>query len=142
MAMWSSPTGSTRLITSTFIATSSAPQYKDDFAKTVNASSDTNQNCNADFRSAGTFITVNSHRLPRLLHDVTRTRLSDAAFQAIKQSGKLNLRYMDIWNVRDGVQPEYESGTLTRVERERRGLSHDRQRSTGDSARDPPYGNI
>jgi outer membrane protein OmpA-like peptidoglycan-associated protein len=101
---------------STFVATSAAPQFKDDLAKTVNASTDTNQNCNADFRSAGTFITVNSHRLPRLLHDVTRTRLSDAAFQTIKQSGKLNLRYMDIWNVRDGVQPEYESGTLTRVE--------------------------
>jgi outer membrane protein OmpA-like peptidoglycan-associated protein len=101
---------------STFSATSSAPQFKDDFAKTVTASSDSNQNCNADFRSAGTFITVNSHRLPRLLHEVTRTRLSDAAFQTIKQSGKLNLRYMDIWNVRDGVQPEYESGTLTRVE--------------------------
>ncbi len=101
---------------STFIATSSAPQFKDDFAKTVNASSETNQNCNADFRSAGTFITVNSHRLPRLLHDVTRTRLSDAAFQAIKQSGKLNLRYMDIWNVLTACKPTYESGTLTRVE--------------------------
>jgi outer membrane protein OmpA-like peptidoglycan-associated protein len=101
---------------STFSATSSAPQFKDDFAKTVTASSDSNQNCNADFRSAVTIITVNSHRLPRLLHDVTRTRLSDAAFQAIKESGKLNLRYMDIWNVRDGVKPTYESGTLTRVE--------------------------
>jgi outer membrane protein OmpA-like peptidoglycan-associated protein len=101
---------------STFSATSSAPQFKDDFAKTVTASTDSNQNCNADFRSAGTFITVNSHRLPRLLHDVTRTRLSDAAFQEIKGSGKLNLRYMDIWNVRDGVKPTYESGTLTRVE--------------------------
>jgi outer membrane protein OmpA-like peptidoglycan-associated protein len=101
---------------STFSATSSAPQFKDDFAKTVTASTDSNQNCNADFRSAGTFITVNSHRLPRLLHDVTRTRLSDAAFEAIKESGKFNLRYMDIWNVRDGVKPTYESGTLTRVE--------------------------
>jgi outer membrane protein OmpA-like peptidoglycan-associated protein len=101
---------------STFSATSSAPQFKDDFAKTVTASADSNQNCNADFRSAVTMITVNSHRLPRLLHDVTRTRLSDAAFQAIKESGKLNLRYMDIWNVRDGVKPTYESGTLTRVE--------------------------
>ncbi len=101
---------------STFIATSNAPQFKDDWAKTVNASTDTNQNCNADFRSAFTLITVNSHRLPRLLHEVTRTRLSDDAFQTIKQTGKLNLRYMDIWNVRDGVQPTYESGTLTRVE--------------------------
>ena len=101
---------------STFIATSNAPQFKDDWAKTVNASTDTNQNCNSDFRSAFTLITVNSHRLPRLLHEVTRTRLSDDAFQTIKQTGKLNLRYMDIWNVRDGVQPTYESGTLTRVE--------------------------
>ena len=102
---------------STFAAISSAPEYKDDLGKDVKPSSDTNQNCNADFHSAGTFITVNSHSLPRLLHDVTRTRLSDAAFQAIKESGKLNLRYMDIWFVRDGVKPEYEAGTLTRVER-------------------------
>jgi outer membrane protein OmpA-like peptidoglycan-associated protein len=101
---------------STFSATSTAPQFKDDFGKTVTASSDSNQNCNADFGSALTIITVNSHRLPRLLHDVTRTRLSDAAFHAIKESGKLHLRYMDIWNVRDGVKPTYESGTLTRVE--------------------------
>jgi outer membrane protein OmpA-like peptidoglycan-associated protein len=101
---------------STFFATSSAPEFKDDFGKKVTASTDTNQNCNADFHSAGTYITVNSHRLPQLLHDVTRVRLSDAAFQAIKESGKLKLRYMDIWNVRDGVKPTYESGTLTRVE--------------------------
>jgi len=101
---------------STFSATSTAPDFKDDLGQVEKASSDTNQNCNADFRSAGTFITVNSHRLPRLLHDVTRTRLSDAAFQAIKERGKVNLRYMDIWNVRGGVKPTYESGTLTRVE--------------------------
>jgi outer membrane protein OmpA-like peptidoglycan-associated protein len=101
---------------STFSATSTAPEFKDDFGKNEKASTDTNQNCNADFHSAGTFVTVNSHRLPRLLHEVTRVRLSDAAFQAIKQSGKVKLRYMDIWNVRDGVQPASESGTLTRVE--------------------------
>jgi flagellar motor protein MotB len=101
---------------STFAATSLAPQFKDNFSRTVNASTDTNQNCNTDFRSAGTYITVNSHRLPRLLHDVTRTRLSDAAFQAIKESSTLKLRYMDIWNVPDGVKPTHESGTLTRVE--------------------------
>ena len=101
---------------STFTATSSAPEFKDDFGKVIKPTSDVNQNCNADFHSAGTFVTVNSHRLPVLLHDVTRTRLSDAEFRAIKQSGKLNLRYMDIWNVRDGVKPTYESGTLTRVE--------------------------
>lgn len=101
---------------STFTATSTAPGYKDDSGKDLKGSSDTNQNCNADFQSSDTFATVNSHRLPRLLHDVTRTRLSDAAFQAIKESGKVNLRYMDIWNVQDGVKPEYESGTLSRVE--------------------------
>jgi outer membrane protein OmpA-like peptidoglycan-associated protein len=101
---------------STFSATSSAPDFKDDLGKIEKGSTDTNQNCNADFLSGDTFITVNSHRLPRLLHGVTRVRLSDAAFQAIKESGKFKLRYMDIWNVRDGVQPEYESGTLTRVE--------------------------
>src|ERR1700730_9935161 len=37
---------------STFSATSSAPEFKDDLAKTVTATSDSNQNCNADFRSA------------------------------------------------------------------------------------------
>jgi outer membrane protein OmpA-like peptidoglycan-associated protein len=101
---------------STFTATSTAPEYKDDLGKVIKSSSDTNQNCNADFQSAGTFITVNSHRLPRLLHDVTRTRLSDSAFQAIKENGKVNLRYMDIWYVQEGVKPTYEKGLLTRVE--------------------------
>ncbi len=101
---------------STFSATSTSPEYKDDSGNDIKATSHANQNCNADFRSASTFVTVNSHNLPRLLHDVTRTRLSDAAFQAIKESGKVNLRYMDIWFVRDGVKPTYESGTLTRVE--------------------------
>jgi hypothetical protein len=38
---------------STFSATSSAPEFKDDFGKKVTASTDTNQNCNADFHSAG-----------------------------------------------------------------------------------------
>ena len=101
---------------STFSATSTAPEYKDDFGKDIKGTSHNNQNCNADFLSAGTFVTVNSHNLPRLLHDVTRTRLSDAVFQTIKESGKVNLRNMDIWFVRDGVKPTYVSGTLTRVE--------------------------
>jgi outer membrane protein OmpA-like peptidoglycan-associated protein len=101
---------------STLTATSTAPEYKDDLGKNIKGTSNTNQNCNADFHSSGTFATVNSHNLPRLLHDVTRTRLSDAAFQAIKQSGKVNLRYMDIWFVQGGVKPTYASGTLTRVE--------------------------
>ena len=101
---------------STFTATSTAPEYKDDSGKDIKPASNTNQNCNADFHSAATFATVNSHSLPRLLHDVTRTRLSDAAFQAIKESGKVNLRYMDIWFVPGGVKPTYVSGTLTRVE--------------------------
>jgi outer membrane protein OmpA-like peptidoglycan-associated protein len=101
---------------STFSATSTSPEYKDDLGNDIKGTSHTNQNCNADFRSAATFVTVNSHSLPRLLHDVTRSRLSDAAFQSIKESGKVNLRYMDIWFVRDGVKPTYVSGTLTRVE--------------------------
>ena len=73
---------------STFSATSSAPEYKDDFAKNVKASTDSNQNCNADFRSALTIITVNSHRLPRLLHDVTRTRLPTPHFKRSRRAAR------------------------------------------------------
>jgi len=101
---------------STFSATATNQSYKDDNGQMANQDSHTNQNCNADFRSAATYITVNSHRLPDLLHDVTRIRLSDKTFQEIKTSGKTDLRYMDIWDVSGGVKPTYESGTLTRVE--------------------------
>jgi outer membrane protein OmpA-like peptidoglycan-associated protein len=90
--------------------------YKDDVGDMVKQDSHTNRNCNADFHSAATYITVNSHNLPSLLHDVTRFRLSDKTFQEIKTSGKTTLRYMDVWNVPGGVKPTYESGTLTRVE--------------------------
>ena len=72
----------------TFSATSTAPEYKDDSGKNVKASSDTNQNCNADFHSAGTFMTVNSHGLPRLLHDVTRSRLSMLHFRRSSKAAK------------------------------------------------------
>ena len=34
--------------------------------------------------------------MPRLMHDMTRYRLSDETFRTIKSSGRTNLNYVDI----------------------------------------------
>jgi outer membrane protein OmpA-like peptidoglycan-associated protein len=80
------------------------------------ASTHTNKNCNTDYRSGGSFMTVNSSRLPQLMHDLTRFRLSDKTFREIKATGQTKFTYVDIFDVQGGVKLTNEAGTLTRVE--------------------------
>jgi outer membrane protein OmpA-like peptidoglycan-associated protein len=101
---------------STVTTTSATQEYKDDNGTMSRALTITNQNCKTDYQSADSYITVNSTRMPRLMHDLTRYRLSDKAFQEIKSNGQTNLNYVDIWSFGNGVKLTHEGGLLSRVE--------------------------
>jgi outer membrane protein OmpA-like peptidoglycan-associated protein len=101
---------------STVTTTNATQEYKKDDGTMAKAMTITNKNCNTDYQSAGSYMTVNYRQMPPLMHDLTRFRLSDRTFQEIKLSGQTKFTYVDIWQVRDGVKLTNESGTLTRVE--------------------------
>jgi outer membrane protein OmpA-like peptidoglycan-associated protein len=96
--------------------TAATQEYKNDNGTTSKALTITNQNCNSDYQTADNYITVNSQRLPSLMHDMTRYRLSDKAFQEIRSNGQTDLKYVDIWYFGNGVKLTHEGGVLTRVE--------------------------
>jgi outer membrane protein OmpA-like peptidoglycan-associated protein len=101
---------------STVRTTSATQEYKNDNGTMSKAVTVTNQNCNSDYQSASGYMTVNATKMPSLMHDVTRFRLSDKAFQEIKSSGQTNLQYVDIWAAANGVKLTHQGGVLTRVE--------------------------
>ncbi len=101
---------------STVATTNSTGEYKNDNGATAKALTVTNQNCNSDYLSAVNFMTVNARQLPMLLHDLTRLRLSDKAFQEIKSKGQTNFTYADIFYVPNGVKLTHQGGVLARVE--------------------------
>ena len=101
---------------STVTTTAATQEYKDDNGRMSRALTITNQNCNTDYHSADNYITVNASRMPRLMHDMTRYRLSDKSFQEIKSTGQTDLQYVDIINFGNGVKLTHEGGLLTRVE--------------------------
>jgi outer membrane protein OmpA-like peptidoglycan-associated protein len=101
---------------STVTTTNATQEYKSDNGRMARALTITNQNCNSDYHSADSYITVNSTQMPRLMHDMTRYRLSDQAFHQIRSNGRININYIDIFNVGNGVKLTREGGLLTRVE--------------------------
>ena len=101
---------------STVSTTAATQEYKNDNGRMSRALTTSNQNCTTDYQSADSYITVNASDMPRLMHDMTRYRLSDETFRAIKSSGRTNLNYVDIWNLGNGVKLTREGGMLTRVE--------------------------
>jgi hypothetical protein len=101
---------------STVSTTSATQEYKNDNGRMSRALTISNQNCTTDYQSADSYITVNASDMPRLMHDMTRYRLSDETFRAIKSTGRTNLNYVDIWNLGNGVKLTREGGMLTRVE--------------------------
>jgi outer membrane protein OmpA-like peptidoglycan-associated protein len=101
---------------STVRTTAATQEYKNDNGTMSKAVTVTNQNCNSDYQSASGYMTVNATRMPSLMHDVTRFRLSDKAFQEIKSSGQTNVQYVDIWAVTNGFKLTHQGGVLTRVE--------------------------
>ena len=100
----------------TVSTTSVTQEYKNDNGGTSKESSISNQNCSSDYASAGSFMTVNSMNMPRLMHDLTRFRVSDKVFRDIKSSGKMDLQYVDILHAGSGVKLTRERGVLKRVE--------------------------
>jgi outer membrane protein OmpA-like peptidoglycan-associated protein len=101
---------------STVTTTSATQEYKNDNGRMSRALTITNQNCNTDYQSADKYITVNSSQMPRLMHDLTRYRLSDKTFQQIRSTGQTDLQYVDIFNFGNGVKLTREGGVLSRVE--------------------------
>ncbi len=101
---------------STVTTTNATQEYKDDNGTMSRAMTITNKNCNTDYQSAGSYMTVNSRQMPQLMHDLTRFRLSDKTFQEIKSSGQTKFTYVDIFRAGGGVKLTNEGGTLTRVE--------------------------
>jgi len=101
---------------STVRTTAATQEYKNDNGTMSKAVTVTNQNCNSDYQSASGYMTVNATRMPSLMHDVTRFRLSDKAFQEIKSSGQTNVQYVDIWAVTNGFKLTHQGGVLARVE--------------------------
>jgi outer membrane protein OmpA-like peptidoglycan-associated protein len=95
---------------------SQTTEYKDDDNHDWKASTSTHTVCNADFSTSGTYATVTGLQ-PRIIHDLTRARLSDKTFQEIRSSGKTNLIYWDVMKAgEDNLKPDREGGLLTRVE--------------------------
>jgi outer membrane protein OmpA-like peptidoglycan-associated protein len=100
----------------TVTTTTSYQEYKDDNGKMQKPHPLTNQNCNSDYQDASGYMTGNSRKMPRLMHDLTRFRLSNKSFQEIKASGRTNLQYVDFDDVPHGIKLTHEGGMLTRVE--------------------------
>jgi outer membrane protein OmpA-like peptidoglycan-associated protein len=100
----------------TVTTTNATQEYKNDNGRSQRALTIKNLNCATDYQSADSYITVNSSQMPRLMHDMTRYRLSDETFRAIKSKGQANLNYVDIFHSGNGVKLTREGGVLTRVE--------------------------
>ncbi len=101
---------------STVTTTTATQEYKNDNGAMSKALTTTNQNCNSDYQSSGGYMTVTSSQMPRLMHEVTRFRISDKAYQQIKSGGQTDLEYVDIRHVANGVKLDRERGVLTRME--------------------------
>ncbi len=92
-------------------------EYKDDNGHDWKGSGSTHTVCNEDFASANTYATVTGTRQPKIVHGLTRLRLSDKSFEEVKSSGKTSLIYWDLMDAGpDASKPDREGGLLTRVE--------------------------
>ena len=99
-----------------FVEDMATEEYKDDYDHDWKPTDYTDTVCNVDLASANTYVTVTALHMPHLFHGVTRLRLSDKSFQEAKSTGQLDLRYLDVLQLQEGVKPTYEGGILSRVE--------------------------
>jgi len=90
--------------------------YKNDFGTESPALITADTVCNADLKSAATYVTTTGRHIPHLIHGVTRLRLSEKSFNEIKTSGKTELTYTTFLEVGNRNNPYTDGGTLTRVE--------------------------
>lgn len=101
---------------STVSTSESTPEYKDDNGLFARPLTIANRNCNSDYHTSDSYMTVNGTRIPPLMHDLTRFRISDKSFREIKSTGRTNFTYIDIYNFGNGVKLTHQGGTLARVE--------------------------
>jgi outer membrane protein OmpA-like peptidoglycan-associated protein len=99
-----------------FVEDMATEEYIDDNNHDWKPTDYTDTVCNLDLASADTYVTVTALHMPHLFHGVTRLRLSDKSFQEVKNTGQLDLRYLDVLPLQEGVKPSYEGGILSRVE--------------------------
>lgn len=96
--------------------TAKTQDYKDDNGTAWKPDPTTHVVCSSDYASANNYVTVTGKQ-PKIIHDVTRLRLSDKSFQEIRSTGKTYLVYYDLWTAGyDNHKPDHEGGTLARVE--------------------------
>ena len=96
---------------------SKTESYKEDNNQDEKPSVSQHTVCNRDFSTANTYVTVTGVSQPRIIHDLTRVRLSDQSFKEITSTGKTYLVYFDVTTAgQDSVKPNREGGLMTRVE--------------------------
>jgi outer membrane protein OmpA-like peptidoglycan-associated protein len=98
------------------VMTNATDAFKVDDGSEAKAANYTDTVCNADFASAGVYMTVVGPHMPHLIHGVTRLRLSDKSFNEVKSTGKTYLEYLDFLRSGEAEKPTHDGGMLTRVE--------------------------
>ncbi len=91
-------------------------KWKDEQGHDHHSPSSTHSTCNEDLLSADAYATVEGTIIPRILHGVTRVRLSSKSFDEIKSQGKTSIRYFHDFDVDQAIKPAYVGGLFTRVE--------------------------
>jgi outer membrane protein OmpA-like peptidoglycan-associated protein len=91
-------------------------KWKDEQGHDHHSPSTTNSTCNDDLLSADAYVTVEGPNIPRILHGVTRVRLSSKSFDEMKSQGKTSIRYFHDFDVDQAIKPAYVGGLFTRVE--------------------------
>jgi hypothetical protein len=95
--------------------------YKDDqdydFGQLQPESNTTQSICNVDLAQANTYTMGTWEHFPRIIHGITRLRLSDKSFQEVRSTGQTYHVFLDLWNVNaEAAAPAHYGGVLTRVE--------------------------
>ncbi len=95
--------------------------YKDDqaedFGEQEPESNTTQSICNVDLAQSNNYTTGTWEHYPRIIHDLTRLRLSDKSFQEVRSTGQTYHVFVHLWTVNaEAAAPGHYGGMLTRVE--------------------------
>ncbi len=102
-----------------FTDTTSSDEYINDNGDRAIAAADTNTVCSEDLRKATAFTTTTWHRLPQILHGLSRLRLSDKTFEEIHTTGHAHLAYEGFRPIdEERLAPEFDDGDLVWMEKQ------------------------
>ena len=90
--------------------------YKNDYGEEQKPATYAQTICNQDFLSSNTYMTIEGERFPKIIHGLTRLRLSSKSFNEIKSTGKTYFIEASIWDPDKVLRPYYAAAVLTRVE--------------------------